>query len=125
MLDRVGRQTGYDRVVYEFNGTGRPAYRVRYVAEPKDGVSGDAIDAPGDAFLQVDVSSVATPAENDPVPVDPSDAMLSGTVVTYAPALWGGFEGVGEQFIGIRGAQRPFRVTVLQDPTRLVVDIAK
>ena len=122
---RVGRHSGYDRVVYEFSGTSRPSYRVRYVDEPKDSVSGDTIDAEGDAFLQVEVSSVATPSEDDPIPSDPSDASLANTVVTYAPALWGGFEGVGEQFIGVEGERRPFRVGVLEEPTRLVVDIAK
>ncbi|NHA69381.1 AMIN-like domain-containing (lipo)protein [Phycicoccus flavus] len=125
VASRVGRHAGYDRVVYEFTGTGTPTYRVRYVDEPKDDVSGDPVDVPGDSYLSVGLTTVETPGGDDAPPRDPSPRSLEGTVVTYAPAIWGGFEGRGDGFIGLRGERRPFRVTTLSDPTRLVVDIAK
>ena len=50
---RVGRHTGYDRVVWQFTGTGRPTYQVRYVDEPTADGSGDVVDVRGDAYLEV------------------------------------------------------------------------
>jgi len=38
--------------------------------------------------------------------------------------VYGGFEAVGQTFVGVRDRQRPFRVTVLTNPTRIVVDLA-
>ncbi len=38
---RVGRHSGYDRVVWEFPGAGLPTYRVRYVDTPIADGSGD------------------------------------------------------------------------------------
>ncbi len=122
---RVGKQTGYDRVVYQFSRTATPTYRVHWVDAPIDDASGERRDVPGDAWLEVLVTTVDVPGESAPSPDDPLPADLEGTVVVAAPAIWGGFEGYGQQFIGVRDQQRPFRVSVLTNPTRLVVDIAK
>ena len=122
---RVGRHSAYDRVVYEFAGRGKPTFRVAYVDEALDPVTGEPVEVPGDAFLSVSVTTVMVPGENDEQPADASAASLDGTVIAAAPAIWGGFEGYGEEFIGVRGGQRPFRVSVLTEPTRLVVDVAK
>lgn len=122
---RVGRHATYDRVVYEFSGTGLPTYRILYVDEPVDQTTGEQVQVEGDAYLSVNVTTVEVPAEDQDRPADVPASSLEGTVVASAPAIWGGFEGYGEQFIGIRGEQRPFRVLVLENPTRLVVDIAR
>lgn len=122
---RVGRHSTYDRVVYEFSGSAKPTFRVAYVDEPIDPVSGDPVEVAGDAFLAVSVTTVTVPDEGDSQPADATAASLEGTVIAAAPVIWGGFEGYGEEFIGVRDGQRPFRVSVLADPTRLVVDIAK
>ena len=121
---RVGKNEGYDRVVYQFSRDATPNYRVHWVDEPLDDASGEPRDVPGAAWLEVLVTSVDVPGESAPSPDDPLPNTLEGTVIAAAPAIWGGFEGYGQQFIGVRDQQRPFRVTVLQDPTRLVVDIA-
>ncbi|WP_299448158.1 hypothetical protein [uncultured Phycicoccus sp.] len=122
---RVGRHSAYDRVVYEFAGRGKPTFRVAYVDETLDPVTGEPVDVAGDAFLSVSVTTVMVPDEGDEQPADASAASLDGTVIAAAPAIWGGFEGYGEEFIGVRGGQRPFRVSVLTEPTRLVIDVAK
>ena len=121
---RVGRQAGFDRVVWEFTGTGTPTYRVRYVDVPTADGSGDPVSVTGDAFLEVVITSVGIPAAGATRPADPTASALAGTVVAEANAIFGGFEGYGQSFIGVRDRERPFKVTVLTGPTRLVVDIA-
>lgn len=122
---RVGKHTGYDRVVYQFSLDGKPTYRVRWVDAPIEDGSGERRDVPGDAWLEVMVTSVDIPGESAPSPDGPLPATLAGTGIAAADPIYGGFEGYGQQFIGVTGEQRPFRVSVLSAPTRLVVDIAR
>jgi hypothetical protein len=121
---RVGRQAGFDRVVWEFTGTGTPTYRVRYVDVPTADGSGDPVAVSGDAFLEVVITTVGIPEEGAARPADPTASALSGTVIAEANAIFGGFEGYGQSFIGVRDRERPFKVSVLSGPTRLVVDVA-
>ena len=123
-LVRVGRHTGYDRVVWEFPGTGRPSFQVHYVDEPIADGSGDLVDVPGDAYLEVMISSVGIPAADAPRPGNASAASIAGTVIAQARPVYGGFEAVGQSFVGVRDRQRPFKVSVLRNPTRLVVDVS-
>jgi hypothetical protein len=118
---RVGHHDGYDRVVFEFSGSGTPSYRVQYTDTPTAQGSGDPVDVAGDAYLHVSVTSVGIPDEPAPSMTTPS---TDGTVFAQVEGIWGGFEGYGESFIGIDGGQRPFHVMVLQDPMRVVVDVA-
>jgi hypothetical protein len=119
---RVGNQEGYDRVVFEFSGSGTPSYQVQYTDSPTDQGSGDPVDVAGDAALQVTITSVGVPTgTSTPTMTTPDTA---GTVFAQVEGIWGGFEGYGETFVGIDGGQRPFHVEVLQDPMRLVVDVA-
>ena len=120
---RVGRHTGYDRVVWQFPGGGRPSFQVQYVDQPIADGSGDVVDVPGDAFLEVLISAVGIPSATAPRPRNASAASLSGTVIEQARPVYGGFEAVGQSFVGVRDRERPFRVAVLTNPTRLVVDI--
>ena len=120
---RVGGHPGYDRVVWEFPGSGRPSLQVKYVDQPIADGSGDVVDVRGDAFLEVLVSSVGIPPASAPRPGSASAASLAGTVVAEALPVYGGFEAVGQSFVGVRDGKRPFRVTVLRNPTRVVVDI--
>jgi hypothetical protein len=121
---RVGHHTGYDRVVWEFAGTGAPSYSVKYVDEPLGDGSGDPVAVRGDAYVEVLITSVGIPSGGTSRPPDVPASALSGTVIAEAMAIFGGFEGYGQAFIGVRDRQRPLRVDVLTDPTRLVVDIA-
>ncbi|HYN68040.1 MAG TPA: hypothetical protein VES93_14225 [Ornithinibacter sp.] len=120
---RVGRHAGYDRVVWQFPGSGRPTYQVRYVDEPTADGSGDVVDVRGAAYLEVLITTVGIPAPGTPPPEDASASSIAGTVIEQAMPVYGGFEGYGQSFVGVRDRQRPFKVTVLTSPTRLVVDV--
>ena len=120
---RVGHHEGFDRVVWEFSGSGRPTYQVHYVDTPLGDGSGDPVPVRGDAFVEVLITTVGVPAAGTPRPPAAPASALAGTVIAEAMPIYGGFEGYGQAFIGVRGEQRPLRVTTLTDPTRLVVDV--
>lgn len=121
---RVARHPGFDRVVYEFAGSGTPAFQVQYVQDPVADPSGLPVDGPGDAFLKVRVAGLGYPEASDPAPSPVPTADLAGFVVAQSGVLVGGFEGTGQTFIGVTDGPRPFRVSTLAGPPRLVVDIA-
>ena len=118
------RHTGYDRVVWQFPGSGRPSFQVHYVDQPIADGSGDVVDVRRRRLPRGDDQLGRHPRRRHaPRPGNASAASLAGTVVAEALPVYGGFEGVGQAFVGVRDRERPFRVTVLTNPTRLVVDI--
>ena len=119
---RVGRHTGYDRVVWQFDGPDTPNFQVRYVDEPRGDGSGDPVEVAGDAYLEVIVTSLGFPESPDDCPKAVSSSRLAGTVFAEAGSFCGGFEGMGQTFVGL-DEERPFRVAVLENPSRLVVDV--
>src|SRR6185312_16637783 len=60
---RIGRQDGFDRVVFEVGGTGTPGWDVRYVDAPTSQASGAPVDVAGSAALQVAITGVGLPAD--------------------------------------------------------------
>lgn len=121
---RVGRHDGYDRVVYEFAGSGLPSYAVRYVTTPIGDPSGERVQVAGDAYLEVVVAGVGYPENGEVAPARVPASDLAGTVIAEAGRIYGGFEAMAQTFIGVTGQPRPFRVLTLTEPSRLVVDIA-
>lgn len=120
---RIGRQAGYDRVVLELGGTGRPGWRVEYVAVPRADGSGERLDLDGDSFLQVDLRGMGLPFETG-VDEDARDRVPGvGGVAEVAPG--GVFEGHQLAFVGLDGGRRPFRAFALSGPTRVVVDVVR
>lgn len=119
---RVGHHTGYDRVVWQFLDDGPVAYEVGYVDVPTGDGSGDPVAVEGDAYLQVLVSGLGYPDPADCPPPVPEN-QRKATVFAEVGGLCGGFEGIGQTFLGL-DTERPFRVLSLTNPTRLVVDVA-
>jgi hypothetical protein len=123
---RLGPRDGYDRLVLEFLD-GVPSYKIGYRPLPAhaDG-SGDEIPLPGaNALVQITMTG-ATGSGWDGGPrtyLGPSTLSADTAVVTEAKAA-GDFEAVLNWVVGLR-SQVPFRVTVLNDPARLVVDFQR
>lgn len=122
---RIGRQPGYDRVVFEFGGTGQAGYRVGYVDNPTAAGSGAPVALRGESALRVVLIGIGLPAD---VGIDsPYDirtrvpANETKNVVEVAPGAV--FEGQQTAFVGLRDQPLPFRVFRLSDPPRVVVDI--
>jgi len=123
---RAARNAGFDRVVFEFAGSNRPKWSVRYVDGPftADG-SGEPVAVAGDAFLEVRMEGGSgVDLDTGEVTYDgPARVAGAGTVRVTEVVRTGDFEAVMTWVIGSnRGV--PFRVTVLTGPSRLVVDLA-
>ncbi|MGH9033567.1 MAG: AMIN-like domain-containing (lipo)protein [Acidimicrobiia bacterium] len=122
---RVAGHPCFDRVVFEFRDPGDPGFQVGYVPGPivMDG-SGDPVAVQGSTFLQIRMPSASgfdfetsTPSYTGPTEFTPSDTAQIREVVRT-----GDFEALLTWVVGL-DEQRPFTVTTLQDPTRVVVDI--
>ncbi len=121
---RTGRHDGFDRVVFEVDGTGTPGWDVRYVDAATSQGSGEPVDVAGDAVLQVTVTGAGYPYDTgveeyagpDPLPGQ-------GTATVTEVAFDATFEGTTVAFIGTSG-QAPFRVYLLEHPSRIVVEVA-
>ncbi len=123
---RAAAHEGYDRIVFEFSDT-LPGYRVEYVTDPTDCGSGEP-SFPGliggGSFLQVRFSPAA--AHNDmatptfgqtELTLDfGRGAELRQTCDFEAVLTW--------VLLLSRSPERDFRVTPLENPPRLAVDIA-
>jgi hypothetical protein len=129
VLERVavGRHEGYDRVVFEFRNI-VPGYRVEYVEPPlrEDG-SGARVPVAGTAFVVVRMEPASgfdfevpegEVAYTGPRRISGSGA---GTSTVREAVRTGDFEAVLSWAVGLSD-RVDFRVTRLQNPSRLVVD---
>lgn len=124
---RVARQAGYDRIVWEFAGGGTPGWTIGYVPEATGQGSGEIIPLAGSAVLSVDITNVGLPGDVT-VPsgvtgyAGPAEVVPTGTTTVRQVHPGSVFEGHVDSFVGTT-SEAPFRVSLLSDPTRLVVDI--
>jgi len=121
---RTGRHECFERVVLEFGGTGElPGYQVGYQADPiLDSPRGEPVDVAGAATLVVSAGAWMPTMEGvgyaGPTEITPTNVSHIAELVQLE-----NFEGQTAWAIGV-DAQRPFAVTTLTDPTRIVIDIA-
>jgi len=119
---RAARQEGYDRVVFELAGSGTPGWRVEYVDSPTAPGSGDAVDVPGAATLQVTLRGVGQPYETGAEEVPLGAVPVSGTEHVAGVVYGATYEGTAVAWIGTDGPA-PFRVYSLTGPSRVVVEV--
>ena len=123
---RAATHPGYDRIVFEFRN-GVPGYDVRYVEPPvlADG-SGEEVAVAGTAVLLVRMEPALDAdltQESAPETYTGPTRFSPDTAAVVELVRIGGFEAVLTWAIGVDGEQ-PFRVTQLESPARLVIDIA-
>lgn len=122
---RVARHPGFDRVVFELGGKGKPGWRVEYVPRPLADGSGEPVRLKGTTYLQVVLRGIGFPDDIGIPPYGNHATRVPGAgtkgVAEIAPG--GFFEGDQQAFIGLTGAKRPFRAFALSNPTRVVVDV--
>ncbi|NHT18036.1 hypothetical protein [Cellulomonas sp. IC4_254] len=121
---RVGHHDGFDRVVLELGGTGTPGWRVEYVDAAVADPSDEQVDLAGDSVLRVTVEGTVLPYETrlTEAPVGVPRTVAGGTAVAEAVYL-GAFEAQSQALVGVTGDPRPYRVQLLADPVRVVVDV--
>lgn len=121
---RVGRHQKFDRVVFEFSGS-MPNYRVAYLKsrfyENEGGTH--RITIAGNVFMEVNLSVV--PADEEQLRFsERKDFIPKGK--QKLRSVWeleetGLFEGYYDFLLGV-SARKPFRVSELTNPLRLVID---
>jgi hypothetical protein len=122
---RLGAHEGFDRVVLDLEGTGTIGWRVGYEDSPALDGSGFPVDLAGSETLVVTAVGTRMPEPDEDL-YDPGQLLVRGSglsvvteVLRVAP-----FEGQLSAYIGTR-ERAPFRVFALQDPSRLVIDVAQ
>ncbi|MBI5949020.1 MAG: hypothetical protein HY875_12850 [Chloroflexi bacterium] len=121
---RIGvhpEEGGWERIVFEFKGTNRPAAVIEYVNQAVACGSGQAVALPGTAVLQVRISQAAAHDEAGKPTIDSATVKGPGTTILQATGTCD-FEGVVTVALGLKGKQN-FKVTTLTNPTRIVVDV--
>jgi hypothetical protein len=122
---RTGGHSCFERIVLELQGDGTmPGYRVQYVDDPVRLSPSDLeVDIAGEATLVLSVGAWMTTMEGDgyqgPDQIEPSNV-----VAIQELRLIENFEGMHQWAIGLDQV-RPFTVTTLSDPPRIVVDVAR
>jgi hypothetical protein len=120
---RLGGHAGFDRVVLEVGGAGIPGWDVRYVTDPRSQGSGDPVAVDGAAVLQVNLSGAGLPPDTGvPEYAGPVPLRVAGTSVITEVVFDATFEGRTAVFVGTT-ARAPFRVYLLQAPTRVVLEV--
>ncbi len=118
---RVGVNAGFDRVVLEFLGGSVPGYRVEYVDGAQQCGSGDAVRTAGDGTLAITLRGTQAHDERGQATVSPRERRLQMPVIKEYKFSCD-FEGVTQVVLGVATPNR-YRVTELQNPTRLIVDV--
>lgn len=120
---RVGSHTEYDRLVFEFAGQGDPQYHIGYNDDPRQQASGFPLDVPGNAKLEINIHGTAGDMSADAKYAGKKELGLSsGSVVEVING--GTFEADSQYIVGL-DSKRPYKIAVLHEPTRLVVDFKK
>lgn len=120
---RLGRHDGFDRVVLDVGGTGTPGWDVQYVDDAASQGSGDAVDVAGEAILQVTLTGAGYPYDTGVTEYSGGPLTAADTEVVTEVVFDATYEGTTVAFVGTTG-RNPFRVYALQNPTRVVVEVA-
>lgn len=121
---RFGVHEEFDRVVLDLPGDGVPGWHVEYVDRPvREQGSGRVVPMAGDAWLRISARGVGYPADTGVAYPRLERVATPGAGVVddlYVGTL---FEGQQDVVVGVSSPEE-YRVFPLDDPTRLVVDIA-
>lgn len=123
---RVGGHGDFDRVVFEFADV-VPGYRIGYQPLPlHHDPSAREIPLPGATAGLLVVFSPATAAgwTDDPRSYFGPDTVTGGAAVVTEAKAAGDFERMLNWVVGMR-ARAPFRVSTLDSPARVVIDIRR
>ena len=121
---RLGRHDGFDRVVFEVGGEGTPGWDVRYVDAPSSQGSGADVAVDGEAVLQVTVTGTGYPMDTGVEEWSGPDPLRAGGTEAVTEVVFDGtFEGSTVAFVGT-AARTPFRVYLLEEPARVVLEVA-
>ena len=121
---RVGSHPGYERVVVQYTGGAADlTWKTTWTSDPID-EKGERINVKGDVFLQIDVAGVREPSDVATLPPTLHPGSLAGLSTVKGVSVQYPFEGQHMVLIGL-SAKGFYRIQVLKDPSRLVIDVKK
>ena len=121
---RVGSHPGYERVVVQYTGGAADlTWKTTWTSDPID-EKGERINVKGDVFLQIDVAGVREPSDVATLPPTLHPGSLAGLSTVKGVSVQYPFEGQHMVLIGL-SAKSSYRIQVLKDPSRLVIDVKK
>lgn len=119
---RIARNSGHDRVVFEFPGNGLPGYHIEYVDRPvRQCGSGEVVELAGDGWLEIRMEPAQAHDEQGRATIT-ERALAPGLPVIREAKLTCDFEGQVTWVLGV-ASPNPYRVLELAAPPRLVVDV--
>ncbi len=123
---RVAQHERFDRVVFDLEGQGSPGWFIDYTTDPRQQASGYPIEYEGAIALQVNIEGTPYPFDVDPKPIDlgPVPGTASATDLITGINFTTIFEGRSEFVIGLT-EQVPYSISLLKEPTRIVIDFAR
>jgi len=115
---RVGTHAGYDRIVFQFAGAGRPRLTIARAAPPfVEDASGQPVSVAGKAFLTLKLYDASGyPTYTGPNSFSPGYSVLTALVNN------GDYEGYVSWVAGLTHLAC-YQVSTLTNPTRIVIDI--
>jgi hypothetical protein len=119
---RSATQAGFDRLVFEFDTPGLPAWRAEYVDAPvADCGSGEPVRVAGAAWLQVTFTGAQAHTDKGKSTSAPRRRKLSQTVARELVRTCD-FEGEVTYVVGV-DRPNPYTPRTMQAPSRLVIDL--
>jgi len=115
---RVGRHACFDRIVVDIGGTAT-GYTASYVDTVTADGSGAPVTVPGGARIQLVIRHPAATS----AAVGADVANVAGFTTLRSVRAAGSFEGITTFGVGTRG-RLPFRIFVLQNPGRIILDVS-
>ncbi|MDK8240936.1 MULTISPECIES: AMIN-like domain-containing (lipo)protein [Corynebacterium] len=121
---RAGSHEGYDRLVVELSGTGSPSVIAGYDTDPRQQASGFPLKPAGNAYFTLIIQGVPLSMSADEAVLAKSSpaGVAAGSITEIADG--GVFEADAQYVVGL-DKQRPYKLSVLENPTRIVVDFQK
>ena len=125
---RTGKHPGFTRIVWEMDGaTGTPWYQIGFGTPPFVNIGGFEVPVDGSAFLHVFFFPGMRYDISDPVDIVQTyfgpEVIVVGVGSVEEVVFIEDFEATMEWVVGLT-AEKPFHVFTLENPTRLVIDIA-
>lgn len=121
---RTATQQGYDRIAFEFDSAGLPAWRAEYVDRPVVNCgSGEPVRVDGNAWLQISFTGAQAHTEKGESTKSPRRRKLSLPVARELVRTCD-FEGEITYVVGV-AKPNPYTPRIMSTPARLVIDIAQ
>lgn len=119
---RLAEHDTFTRIVFDIAGNSSPGWWVDWTTDPLQQASGLPVDISGENFLDVNIEGIGYPG--DAAGESVANGSFGGVGIVEDVQLTSIYEGRAQFLIGVSGPPRSYSVSLLENPTRVVVDIA-